>query len=128
MRLAQLDRASDYGSEGREFESSIARNKKRKASLKAALRFFFLPVYETVLSLRETASFQPFLKHVTGKRQKREAPAPFPADASLCFFYSVFSEFKYSLPRFLLSEPLRLLLDQFSIIKVVDLHGGLNLF
>ena len=25
MRLAQLDRASDYGSEGREFESSIAR-------------------------------------------------------------------------------------------------------
>ncbi len=27
MRLAQLDRAFDYGSKGREFESSIARTK-----------------------------------------------------------------------------------------------------
>ena len=34
MRLAQLDRASDYGSEGREFESSNAR------SLKGLKNFF----------------------------------------------------------------------------------------
>ena len=41
--VAQLDRASDYGSEGREFESSPARHVGAKYAL---LRLIFLPLAE----------------------------------------------------------------------------------
>lgn len=37
--VAQLDRASDYGSEGREFESSIARQKRLQIAIS-----FLLPI------------------------------------------------------------------------------------
>ena len=39
VRVAQLDRASDYGSEGREFESSIARQKRLQIAIS-----FLLPI------------------------------------------------------------------------------------
>lgn len=48
MRVAQLDRASDYGSEGREFESSRARSveccdrERRGMHRKALSRLFLL--------------------------------------------------------------------------------------
>ena len=41
MRVAQLDRASDYGSEGREFESSRARIRKRPAEWDSFIRNLF---------------------------------------------------------------------------------------
>ena len=50
VRVAQLDRASGYGPEGREFESSPARQKNRVVSSDTAL---FLFMYDVLL--------QPFL-------------------------------------------------------------------
>lgn len=58
--LAQLDRASDYGSEGREFESSAARQKKTAIFLKKVVVFFcsvLLHLFSALYSLKENCRF-----------------------------------------------------------------------
>ena len=59
--LAQLDRASDYGSEGREFESSPARHKKIQPF---GVGFFYGPLMEDLnrFSLKNGSSKQPSRK------------------------------------------------------------------
>lgn len=46
--LAQLDRASDYGSEGREFESSAARQNKTTTFYRK-LSFYFVKFIASIL-------------------------------------------------------------------------------
>ena len=61
VRVAQLDRAFDYGSKGREFESSRARSQKWSRSLvNTGFRDFFM--HQKIVSLRVF----PLWAYVTG--------------------------------------------------------------
>ena len=55
MRVAQLDRAFDYGSKGREFESSRARSEKSRIGMKPILFF-----YEHAVHIRTSLIYTPF--------------------------------------------------------------------
>ena len=57
VRVAQLDRASDYGSEGREFESSRAREIKNRQYLKV-LSIFCSSLHQTRTSSKVSASLR----------------------------------------------------------------------
>ena len=100
MRLAQLDRASDYGSEGREFESSIARQKRLQIAIS-----FLLPI-QTSDAMIQTE------QDVGGKSPRRIHASNKPK----------------SVPAFLFCKLLYLRCDQCLIFKVVDLHGCLYFF
>ena len=69
MRVAQLDRASDYGSEGREFESSRARYESLQRVFAARIFSMYRKMLVTQSESRANAGFD--LVRYTGKQQGR---------------------------------------------------------
>ena len=63
VRVAQLDRASDYGSEGREFESSRARYESLQRVFAARIFSIYRKMFVTLCGLRAKRWLYPFLSH-----------------------------------------------------------------
>lgn len=116
VRLAQLDRASGYGPEGRGFESSIARFKKPRIMI---LWFFYsAEIFPDIPTDEHTLDYD------IAKRKTR-APADFPFFICSAAIAPYCSGTAYCI--LLIPKPFCLAADQLRVVKVIDLHRSLHI-